>query len=731
MLRQHYFTPLRVGVFSIAVALGLVLVLTPFRAAERFPELGDTADRTWAAGEAVTFDSAYLTEQAREAARADIEPRFTYDPDIRPAQLAALQVYLDNLVSARAARAAAAAALDQEEVDESPLRITDSRVSDRTQETLLSMSEPQFRIIQREARDVLGALLQREIDADDLELIRLDIAAQLAPETTVVQAALIEELVAAYLRVTLIPDPAAGAAAQDRAAAAVAPVSVTYLQDDLLVAGGETVDEVAAEAFAQLTPRGAHVPLEPLAAMLLLGLGASAACGLYLFLARPDAAASDRRMLLLGVLIVLAVAAARAWFQFALPDWRAESVDLMIPIAAGPLLIAALLSTELGVMSSVLIAILVGVAAVALPDYGDAAPSGAQAVRPVAVFLLVSLAAVLASTRAQMLSQFGLTGVVASLAAFFAGLAFWLFDDARETVQVGWLGVAAVVIAVGTAIITIGAFSLLGMLFRITTRMQLIELAQLQRPLLRRLQEEAPGTFHHSLLVATLGERAAAQINANALLVRVGAYYHDIGKLHSPGMFIENQTEGPNPHEQLDPRESARVIIEHVRHGEALARAARLPDRIRAFITEHHGARRVTYFYRKALMDDPRAEPAEFTYDGPPPQTRETAIVMLADSCEAVVRASPEHDDQTIGLLVDSVIDERIRERQLHECDITMRELREIGESFKSTLRGVYHARIEYPEPSAAERAAAGVHSVGAAVAVSAPPSNESSETPS
>ena len=731
MLRQHYFTPLRVGVFSIAVAIGLVLVLTPFRAAERFPELGDLADRTWTAGEAVAFNSAHLTEQAREAARADVDPHFTYDPDIRPAQLAALQVYLDNLVSARAARAAATAALDQEEVDESPLRITDSRVNDRTQEALLSMSEPQFRIIQREARDVLGAMLQREISDERLELIRLDIAAQLDPGTSVAQAALIEDLVSAYLRATQVPDPAATAAAQDRAAAAVAPVSVSYLQDDLVVAGGETVDEIAAEAFAQLTPRGAHIPLEPLAAMLLLGLGASAACGLYLFLAKPDAAASDRRMLLLGVLIVLAVAAARAWFEFALPDWRAESVDLMIPIAAGPLLIAALLSTELGVMSSVLIAILVGVAAVALPDYGDAAPGGAQAVRPVAVFLLVSLAAVLASTRAQMLSQFGLTGVVAGLAAFFAGLAFWLFDDARETVQVGWLGVAAVVVAVGTAIITIGAFSLLGMLFRITTRMQLIELAQLQRPLLRRLQEEAPGTFHHSLLVATLGERAAAQIDANALLVRVGAYYHDIGKLHQPGMFIENQTESPNPHEQLDPRESARLIIEHVHHGDALARAARLPDRIRAFISEHHGTRRVTYFYRKAAMADPRTDPAEFTYVGPPPQTRETAIVMLADSCEAVVRASPEHDDETIGLLVDSVIDERVRERQLHECDITMRELQEIGESFKSTLRGVYHARIEYPEPSAAERAAAGVHSVGAAVAVTPPPPNESPNPPS
>ena len=288
-------------------------------------------------------------------------------------------------------------------------------------------------------------------------------------------------------------------------------------------------------------------------------------------------------MLLLGFLIVAAVVAGRAWFEFTLPDHRPQSLDLMVPVAAGPLLIAALLSVPLGAMSSVLIALLLGVAAVVLPDYRDAAPTGAQALRPAAVFLIVSLTAVAASTRAQALSQFGLTGIAAGAAAFVTGVAFWLLDGSRETIQLAWLGLAAVAIAVGTAVITIGAFSLLGALFGITTRMQLLELAQLQRPLLRRLQEEAPGTFHHSLLVATLGERAAAQIGANSLMVRVGAYYHDIGKLHSPGMFIENQAEGTNPHEQLPPRESARVIIEHVIHGDVLARPplARANPRLR------------------------------------------------------------------------------------------------------------------------------------------------------
>jgi putative nucleotidyltransferase with HDIG domain len=244
----------------------------------------------------------------------------------------------------------------------------------------------------------------------------------------------------------------------------------------------------------------------------------------------------------------------------------------------------------------------------------------------------------------------------------------------------------------------------LGLLFGITTRLQLLELAQLTQPLLRRLQEEAPGTFHHCLLVATMGERAATEIDADALLVRVGAYYHDIGKLAQPHMYIENQADGANPHDSLDPKESAVLIQDHVYRGIELARQERLPLQVRAFVPEHHGTRLVTYFYRKAARLDPQIDPADFTYSGPRPQSRETAIVMMADSCEAVVRSSQQRDLETIDRLIDAVINERLGEHQFDDCDLTLRQLRTIGSSFKVTLRGVYHPRIEYPEPTDDER---------------------------
>ena len=244
--------------------------------------------------------------------------------------------------------------------------------------------------------------------------------------------------------------------------------------------------------------------------------------------------------------------------------------------------------------------------------------------------------------------------------------------------------------------------------------------AQISHPLLRQLQEQAPGTFHHSVIVGNLAERAADLIGADSLLVRVGAYFHDIGKIAKPGYYIENQMGGANPHDRLDPIASAKMVSEHVRAGMKLTARYHVPSRVRAFVPEHHGTRLVTYFYRKAASQDPMTDPERFRYPGPKPQSRETAMVMLADSVEAVVRAAKDRSHDKIDELVDAVINERVTEGQLDECDLTLRDLRTIADSFKATLRGIYHPRIEYPAPTKAELAGA---TTGAGVAYLKPPS--------
>jgi putative nucleotidyltransferase with HDIG domain len=225
-----------------------------------------------------------------------------------------------------------------------------------------------------------------------------------------------------------------------------------------------------------------------------------------------------------------------------------------------------------------------------------------------------------------------------------------------------------------------------------------MELAHPSQSLLRELLTKAPGTYHHSIMVGNLAERAAEAIGADTLLVRVGAYYHDVGKMLRPGYFVENQMYGPNIHDQLTPLASAQMIATHVTEGQSLARRYGIPARVRDFIPEHHGTRLASFFYDQARQQDEEIDPELFRYPGPRPQSKETAIVMLADGVEATVRANQERTPERMSEIVERTIADRIREGQLDECDLTLRDLQTIRDSFKTTLQAMYHPRIEYPD---------------------------------
>jgi hypothetical protein len=243
---------------------------------------------------------------------------------------------------------------------------------------------------------------------------------------------------------------------------------------------------------------------------------------------------------------------------------------------------------------------------------------------------------------------------------------------------------------------------LIAPLFDIITTMRLIELSRPESPLLQRLLREAPATYHHSLMVANLAEQAAEAIGANALLTRVGAYYHDIGKMTRPYFFTENQADGMNPHDRLDPQTSAGVIVGHVTDGIELARRYRLPKRVRAFIPEHHGSNQVSFLYHKAVQlagGPDLVEESDFRYPGRKPQSKETALVMLADGCEAAVRSAAPRNAEDVAKIVNHIIDQRVNDGQLNECDLTMQDLAIIRQTFTSALKGTFHPRIKYPEP--------------------------------
>jgi putative nucleotidyltransferase with HDIG domain len=314
-------------------------------------------------------------------------------------------------------------------------------------------------------------------------------------------------------------------------------------------------------------------------------------------------------------------------------------------------------------------------------------------------------------------------------AGFWVGLAIWLLSLTFGSIgPINWfyptandwgmIGVQSA-LAVGNGILTAtlvgGALPILENLFQITTDISWLEASDLNHPLLRRMTIEAPGTYHHSLVVANLAEAAAEAIGANATLCRVCAYFHDVGKLVKPEYFTENMSFERNPHDDLAPTMSALIIIAHVKEGVDLALKHKLNQRIIDIIQEHHGTSLVRYFYQRALQqhedaraggkimklredDIPEVKEESFRYGGPKPQTKESAIVSLADAIESASRSLEKPTPQKIETLVNEIIDERISDRQLDDCDLRLGELKIIAERFRFTLLMMLHSRIAYPK---------------------------------
>jgi hypothetical protein len=316
--------------------------------------------------------------------------------------------------------------------------------------------------------------------------------------------------------------------------------------------------------------------------------------------------------------------------------------------------------------------------------------------------MLGGVAGILGMRRSERLNGFFVAGLIIGVTNLLVMLAFALTAEDRAPlatlVSRSIVTLASGLFAAGVALVCLyGVTSLMNL----PTNLKLIELTDSNHPLLQQLLREAPGTYQHSLQVANLCELAAEAISANAQLIRVAAMYHDIGKTLNPYFFAENTTEGMNPHDDLDdPSHSARVIIGHVIEGERMARLANLPLRIRDFILEHHGTTQVLYFYNQAVEraggDESAVDIREFTYPGPAPRSRETAIMMLADGCESATRARRPSSKAEVEEVVNTIFELRLGEGQLDNSGLTLNDLRVIRQIFIETLQAIYHPRIAY-----------------------------------
>ena len=390
---------------------------------------------------------------------------------------------------------------------------------------------------------------------------------------------------------------------------------------------------------------------------------------------------------------------------------RPEMAGLITPYAFAPLVLSVLLGRHHGLYSAFFVSLWSSML------FG---PIDA----PLLITSLISgFTAVSLTLQVRRRGQLVRAGFGVGLAIWLLSLTFgligpinWFYPTANDWGMIGLQSALAVGNGILTATLVGGALPILENLFRITTDISWLEASDLNHPLLRRMTIEAPGTYHHSLVVANLAEAAAEAIGANATLCRVCSYFHDVGKLVKPEYFTENMSFERNPHDDLAPTMSALIIIAHVKEGIDLALKYKLNQRIIDIIQEHHGTSLVRYFYQRALQqhedaraggkimklredDIPQVKEESFRYGGPKPQTKESAIVSLADTVESASRSLEKPTPQKIETLVNELIEERISDRQLDDCDLTLGELKIIAERFRFTLMMMLHSRIAYPKP--------------------------------
>ncbi len=487
-------------------------------------------------------------------------------------------------------------------------------------------------------------------------------------------------------------------ARRDAAAAQVAPVEAHIKQGQTIVRSGEEITKNIAAQLQAL--RNLQRPRS--LAGQLLGFFIFAVAFVYALWRYFVYYQERHRKIRNHTLLILSVIAAVLVIMrliTALADLLGErlSIDVLgnpflldyaIPFAAGSILVTLLVDTNLGILTSVIVATLVGL------FYGD--------VYLMAYVFVASLAGIFSVRQYKdraAIQKAGLTiGCVNALVM--------LSLDFLRQVPVTYSGLLSDIgFALVSGLLTAAFASMLlpplEAIFKITTDIRLLELSNLNAPVLRRLSVEAPGTYHHSLMVGTLSEAAAEAVGANPLLVRVASYYHDLGKLVKPDYYVENQAFGSNKHENLSPSMSCLILTSHIRDGLEMAQEIGLAESIRDMIPQHHGTRVMSYFYQKAKgsLEGKNKDVAEvnFRYPGPKPQSKEAAIMMMADSVEAASRTLSNPTAAQIQGMIDRLVDSIVADNQLDECDITMREIRLVKESFLKILSGLYHRRIDYP----------------------------------
>jgi cyclic-di-AMP phosphodiesterase PgpH len=662
-------------VIGLTAALTFVLAFQFIPGQVQISE-GEVAKQNIRAPQKISYVSQIKTKEAKDKAVLAVADVYDYDPSLAQQQ---------KTLAAAACQAITVIRFDfQSTVDQKRERLeklADLRLSDKAISETLASTDPVLQTVCSESVRVVEEVMRERLRPAGIAAVTGSLAGRFNPSSPASPLSLTTELATAFIKPNETLNAETTAARKREAQALVDPVRVTVEKSEIVVREGNVVTALDLERLEALGLRNASIAWTEILGRGLLALALVVILALYLWQFHPKLWLGERRTVLLFLLIIITVAIAKS----TLPG--RVGLLYLFPFAAVPMIAALLLDQQLALLLTVVLSLLMG-------------PIAENSLEITTLSLIGGAVGVLSLRRVERISAFLWAGIYVALANYAIILAFHLPTGDYDGGM--WATLAGTSLANGviSAAIVATAALPLGYFFGITTLIQLLELAHPSQPLFRRLLLEAPGTYHHSVIVASLAERAASAIGADTLLARVAAYYHDVGKIARPYFFIENQAEGANIHDDMDPSSSARAILSHVTEGVTLARRYRLPAEVRDVIQQHHGSRLASFFYGKAATaasargQDLSEE--DFRYPGPKPQTKVAALVMLADAVEATVRSNPRHASEELERTVREIVLEQMLD-QLDESGLTLTELEAIRKAFVSVLQGVYHPRLQYP----------------------------------
>ena len=627
----------------------------------------------------LTYNSQVRTKIERERAAAAVQEVVEIDPAVVQRQRAGLNSLLQGV---SAARSAPGSTPDQRKTQLA--RLGQPPLEEPSITWLAALDDSRWYVVSSEAQRLLWDTLKDRLPDTRVPEVVRELPLRTSEQLGENERSLAVDLASRFIVGNLVPNRDATTRLRKEAEESVVPVQVTVEKNETVLREGQVVSAADIEKLDLLGMRNPTTDWRQVGAAAAFSILTMSMLAAYIGAFQPSLASRERGLGLIALLVIITILMAKV----VLPTW--PLLIYAFPLPAVVMLLATLIDGRLAIVVGALLGVLVGFIT-------------GSSLEAATLALVTGVVAAGAVWKRERLQVFFVAGLLAALGQMAVVVAFQLAQRGEDVQTLLWIATLCLVNGLVSAMLAVGATYVLGRMFGITTTMQLLELANPTQPLLRRLLMEAPGTYHHSIMVGNLGERAAEEVGADPLLVRVGAYYHDIGKLRRPYFFVENQAGGENVHETLEPEVSADIVRAHVRDGVELCEQYGVPPAVRALIPQHHGTRLVSFFYDQAVdaahqTGQATPDPVRFTYPGPRPQSKEGAILMLADSVEAAARASRDHSAEAIATLVEKLVMGRVAEGQLDDCDLTLRDVQRIKDAFRAILTGMYHPRIEYPE---------------------------------